>query len=162
MQTKNLELLFEEHKGLINSVIWKNHPLLSALRLEFEDIAQELSIIMIKAIRKFDPDRSASLAAHIRCSLQYEILNIKRRYKPHGITGVPKSSRLNFLYLDCTPSVEDTYELTSCDDANSLEFSYSGFQNHVQSACTRKHGFEKPSQTDRSIAKGGVGTFRNA
>ena len=25
-----------------------------------------------------------------------------------------------------------------------------------------KHGFEKPSQTDRSIVEGGVGTFRNA
>lgn len=98
----NLESLFEQHKNLINRTIRRNRPLLSALRLEDEDVAQQLSIAMLSAIRRFDPDRSESLAACIWYSLQYEVLNIKRRYKPHGVTGVPRGYRLEFLYLDGT------------------------------------------------------------
>jgi hypothetical protein len=32
--TQNLDALFDEHKGLIKNVIWRNRPLLAALRVE--------------------------------------------------------------------------------------------------------------------------------
>ena len=121
MYTQSVDSLFEKHRGLITSVIRKNRPLLFALRLEDEDVSQQLSITMLSAIRRFDPGRSASLAAHIRCSLQYEILNIKRRHKPHGVTGIPKGNRLNFLYLDGILPDGDVYELPCEDDATAIE-----------------------------------------
>jgi hypothetical protein len=117
------ELLFEEYKNLINSVMWKNRPLLSALRLEREDVSQQLSITLLSAIRKFDPSRSESLGAHIRCSLQYEILTMKRRHKPHGIKGIPGDHRPNFRYLDCELPDSGIYELPSEDDMTAIEFS---------------------------------------
>jgi hypothetical protein len=113
---RNIEQLFETHKNLIKITIWKNRVLLKALRLEDDDVAQQLSIAMLKAIRNFDPERSPSLAAHIRCSLQYEILNIKRRHKPCGITGVPKGERVSFLYLDRLLPDGDRFELPVYDD----------------------------------------------
>lgn len=94
------EALYEEHKNLICRTIWRNRPLLAALRLENDDVAQQLSITMLSAIKKFDPNKSASLRVHIKHSLQYEILNMKRRHKPHGITGVPNGCRLNFHSFD--------------------------------------------------------------
>ena len=123
MYAQNADILFEKHKSLINKAIWRNRPLLAALRLEDEDVAQQLAIAMLSAIRKFNPDRSASIAAHIRCSLQYEILSIKRRHKPHGVTGVPKDRRLDFLYLDNTLPDGSRYELPSNDDVTAVEFS---------------------------------------
>ena len=123
MYTQNENSLYEEHKNLITGVIRKNRPLLSALRLEFDDVSQHLSITLLSAIRKFDPDRSTSLAAHIRCSLQYEILNIKRRFRPHGITGVPKGYRPDFLYLDGVLTDGGVHDLPSDDDMTAIEFS---------------------------------------
>jgi DNA-directed RNA polymerase specialized sigma subunit len=122
-QSIDIELLYEEHKHLIRSVIWKNRPLLAALRLEDEDVSQQLAIVMLSAIHRFDPERSASLVAHIRCSLQYEILNIKRRHKPHGVTGVPKGNRLDFQYLDNILSDGSTHELPVYDDTSRLDVS---------------------------------------
>lgn len=121
--THSIETLYEEHKSLINSTIRRNRPLLAALRLESEDVAQDLSIAMLSAIERFNPERSESLAAHITCSLQYEILNIKRRHKPHGITGVPKGERINFLYMDDELPNGGSYEIPSYDDTSAFEVS---------------------------------------
>jgi hypothetical protein len=123
MRLQNEELLFEEHKSLINSVMWKNRPLLAALRLEREDVSQQLAIAMLTAIRKFDPNRSDSLGAHIRCSLQYEILGLKRRHKPHGVKGIPGSHRADFRYLDCELPDGGIYELPAEDDMTGIELS---------------------------------------
>jgi len=120
---QNINLLFEEHKHLISKTIWRNRPLLTALRLEDEDVAQQLAIKMLSAIQKFNPDRSASMATHIRYSLQYEILNIKRRHKPHGIAGVPKGDRLNFLCLDYTTPDGYAVEIPTDDDVSGVEVS---------------------------------------
>ena len=122
MHNKNEETLFQEHRNLISIVIWKNRPLLSALRLEHEDVSQQLAITMLLAIRKFDPDRSASLTAHVWCSLQYEILNIKRRFKPHGVTGIPKDCKPDFLYLDRLNTDGGLHELSCDDDMTAIDF----------------------------------------
>jgi len=123
MTTKSIETLFEEHQNLIQSMIRRNRPLLAALHLEDEDVAQDLSIRVLSAIERFDSERSESLAAHITCSLQYEILDMKRRYKPHGVTGVPKDKRMKFLYLDAVQTDGSIYEIPSYDDTSAFEVS---------------------------------------
>jgi hypothetical protein len=123
MITENIDQLYEEHKKLITKTIWRNRALLKALRLEDEDVSQQLAIVMLSAIRKFNPDRSSSLAAHIRYTLQYEILNIKRRHKPHGVTGIPKGVKLSFRYLGSPMPDGEVYELPHFDDTSILEVS---------------------------------------
>lgn len=119
--THSIEILFEKHISLINSTIRRNRPLLAALRLESEDVAQDLSIAMLSAIERFDPERSESLAAHIACSLQYEILNMKRHHKPHGITGIPNGERINFLYMDDELPNSGMCEIPSYSDTSTFE-----------------------------------------
>ena len=123
MTAQDMNALFEEHKDLITGTIKRNRRLLVALRLEDDDMAQELAIAMLAAIRGFDPVRSESLAAHITCRLQYAILNMKRNHRPHGLTGVPGGERINFLYLNATRPNGGVCELPWVDDTSEVEVS---------------------------------------
>jgi hypothetical protein len=78
---------------------------------------------MLLAIRKFDPNRSASLATFIRYSLQYEVLRMKRRHRPHGVTSIPKGERLDFLSLDKVMPDGNAYELPFDVDMTHFELS---------------------------------------
>jgi 2-hydroxychromene-2-carboxylate isomerase len=78
---------------------------------------------MISAIRRYDPDREVPMAAYISISLQYEILNIKRRHKPHGMTGVRQDTRLDYVYLDGILSDANLAGLSSNDDHAAVELS---------------------------------------
>ena len=90
MDTMRRNMIFEANKKKIDRIIRRNAPLLIALRLEPEDVYQELAIAALQAIESFDPMRSESLEAHIWMQLQYAILTIKRRYKHHGITAMER------------------------------------------------------------------------
>ena len=110
MHTKNEESLFMEHCGKIKGLMRKNRSTLSALHLEDEDVWQQLSIALLLAIRRFDPGGSASPDAHIWRFLRHEMLNIKRRSGPHGVTGVPRGFRPDFTRLDETaPGIRESY-----------------------------------------------------
>lgn len=85
INTRNKTLC--EFENLIWWVINKNRPLICALRLDVEDVFQDLSIVAMKAIEGFDSTRSDSMFTHVRVKLQYEILNQKHNYKPCGVTG---------------------------------------------------------------------------
>lgn len=80
--------IFTENEGMILRTLKRNRLLLRALNLELDDIYQELAIAALDAIDSFDPQRSEDIQAHIWMKLQYAILDIKRRHKPHGITGM--------------------------------------------------------------------------
>jgi hypothetical protein len=122
--TLNIETsLFEEHKNLIERAIWKNRPLLSALRIEDEDAAQQLAIAMLKAIRRYDAKRFTSLAVYLGYYLQYEILNIKRRYRPYGIKGAPKGYNPEMMFLDVDSQDDYMCGIPCNDDLSGLEFS---------------------------------------
>ena len=90
MDTMRRNMIFEANKKKIDRIIRRNAPLLIALRLEPEDVYQELAIAALQAIESFDPMRSESLEAHIWMQLQYAILTIKRRYKHHDITAMER------------------------------------------------------------------------
>ena len=47
-----------EHEYIIKAVIRRNQPLLKALRMEDDDVHQELSIVMLKALEVYDSARS--------------------------------------------------------------------------------------------------------
>ena len=77
---------FLENENMIRRVMRRNLPLIHALRLEWDDVYQELAIAALHAIDSFDPKRSECIRAHIWMQLQYAILTIKRRNRPCGIT----------------------------------------------------------------------------
>ena len=78
---------FLENENMIRRVMRRNLPLIHALRLEWDDVYQELAIAALRAIESFDPSRSNSIKVHIWAKLQYAILDIKERHKPHGLAA---------------------------------------------------------------------------
>ncbi len=122
MTAQSTAALYDNHKGLIKSTIRRNRRLLNALHLEDDDVAQELSIAMLSAIERFKPERDVPLAAYVSIKLQYAILDMKRRFKPHGVTGVPQNERLRLIRLDAERPEGGTYEVPVLDDTGVLEF----------------------------------------
>lgn len=80
--------IFMENEDMIRRTIRRHWPLLCALRLDVDDVYQELAIAALNAIDGFDPRRSDSVRVHIWAKLQYAVLDIKRQSCPCGITGL--------------------------------------------------------------------------
>ena len=72
MDTMTRNHIFMENIDLINRTLRRHRLLLYALHLDLDDVYQELAI-------------AASITVHIWAKLQYAVLTIKRRNKPHGI-----------------------------------------------------------------------------
>ncbi|MCL2227924.1 MAG: hypothetical protein FWB97_09950 [Oscillospiraceae bacterium] len=97
------------HDYMIKSAMRRNKLLIKALRLDPDDVYQELAIAMLKAVDCFDPSRSASLDACVNAKLKYAILDLKRKHKPGGLTGI-KAQQVSVI------SFESYYE-----DGNPLQ-----------------------------------------
>lgn len=79
--------IFMENENLIKRTMRRNRLLLRALRLEEDDVYQELALAALRAIESFDPLRCDNVRIHIWAQLQYAVLDIKRRHKPHGLSA---------------------------------------------------------------------------
>ena len=76
------------YEDMIRRIMRRNYPLLHALRLEPEDVYQDLALTAIQAARAFDSARSDSVEAHVWMQLQYAVLDMKQKYRPGGLTGL--------------------------------------------------------------------------
>lgn len=111
-----------EYENVIHWVMKINAPLISAMRLDRDDVFQDLSIAAILAIDGFNPEKCDSLFTHLVSRLQYEILRMKKRYVKQGVTGSGQQD-IQFLSLDIMvdgmgPEVrsESPYELVELID----------------------------------------------
>ena len=110
------------HEYMINAVIRRNRTLLKALRIEDDDAYQELYIAMLKALEVYNPMRSESLAAYIWVKLQFAILDMKKRNKPCGITGIGKN-RLTFVSVNYIYENGYTSDIPYEDDQSEIDLS---------------------------------------
>lgn len=85
--------IFMDNEGMIHRVMRRNRSLICAMRLDWDDVYQELAMAALNAIETFDPMRSECIQAHIWMKLQYAVLTIKRQYRPCGLTGFGKRPR---------------------------------------------------------------------
>ena len=60
----------------------------------------------LSAIETFDPTRSECIQAHIWMKLQYAVLDIKRQYRPCGLTCFSKQQRPVVVSLDQNEGLE--------------------------------------------------------
>lgn len=84
--------IVEANLHCIDEVIRRNRALIRAARMDRDDVYQQLAIRLIKAVDSFDPEKG-TLEQHIYAQLQYEMLNCKRPYRLHGVTGLPSNYR---------------------------------------------------------------------
>lgn len=102
LDNRERDKVFEEHQYIIRACIKRNLPLIKALYLEIEDVAQDLSLRMLNAIERYDSsrERCSSLSTFLYSELQYEILNMSRRHRPAGIAGAAGGKGIELFYLD--------------------------------------------------------------
>lgn len=98
--------IFMDNEGMIWRVMRRNWPLINAMRLDRDDVYQELALTALNAIETFDPMRSACIQAHIWMQLQYAVLTIKRQYRPCGLTGFGKQPRPVVVSLNQSEGME--------------------------------------------------------
>jgi len=84
--------IVEENLHCIDKIIRKNHALMRAAHLDYDDVYQQLAIRIIHCVEGFDPEKG-TLKSHIYSQLQYELLSCKAPYKLTGITGAPADFR---------------------------------------------------------------------
>lgn len=84
--------IVEEHLWCIDRVIYKKRALMHAAHLDYDDVYQQLSVRLIRAVAGFDPEKGR-LEQHIFAQLRFELLNCKRPYRLFGVTGLPADYR---------------------------------------------------------------------
>lgn len=96
--------IVEDYLWCIDVVIQRNRPLMAAVRMEYDDVYQQLALRLIKAVAGFDPEKGR-LEQHIFAQLRYELLNCKAARRLCGVTGAPKDFRKeHILSLDAPAS----------------------------------------------------------
>lgn len=84
--------IVEEHLWCIDAVMRRNAALVKAAHLDRDDVYQQLSLRLIRAVEGFDPQKG-KLDQHILAQLKYELLNCKSAYRTTGLTGTPAHFR---------------------------------------------------------------------
>lgn len=102
--------IVEEHLGCIEQVIRRNHSLMRAAHLDYDDVYQQLSLRLIRAVAGYDPEKGR-LRQHILAQLQFELQNCKRPYRLYGMTYLPADyGRDNIVPYDTVSEEGALYE----------------------------------------------------
>ena len=78
MTTEKRNAIFEEYMNIIRFTVNQHQSMLKVLRMDGEDLSQELAICLLKAIEKYEPDRGAKPSTYYFKSLRYGVLNLWR------------------------------------------------------------------------------------
>lgn len=102
--------IVEEHLFCIDAVMRRNHDLIRAARLEYDDVYQDLAICLILCVEQFDPEKG-SLLRYIRTRLCNELYDREeiRRVTSHAESSAGihwqinlspgKSVRYNYILI---------------------------------------------------------------
>ena len=80
--------IVEEHLCCIDAVMRRNHALIRAARLEYDDVYQDLAICLILCVEQFDPEKG-SLHRDICTQLQDELRNRAENRRLTDFTETP-------------------------------------------------------------------------
>jgi RNA polymerase sigma factor (sigma-70 family) len=87
---------FEEYQGIIGSTVYRHRSFLKTLQMDAEDLRQELALVLLKAIEKYDPEQGAKASTYYFKMLRYGVLNLWRQQlrekRRANITTVPLTS----------------------------------------------------------------------
>ena len=69
---------FEQYSNLINFVAYRHMSMLRVLQMDINDMKQELSIYLLRAIEHYQPDRGAKPTTYYIKMMRYGLLNLWR------------------------------------------------------------------------------------
>ena len=102
--------IVEKYLPYIDRIIQKNRALMKAAKLEYDDVYQQLSLRLIRAVSTYDPDKG-ELGAHIWAQLCFELLNCKAPRRLCGMVDLPKDFRReNIISFEAICEDSERYE----------------------------------------------------
>jgi len=108
MTTEERNYFFVDKEHLINMTMNRHRPLIRACRMDLDDVCQELSLCLLKAIEKYDPAKCLYMDAYLMLRLRYHLWNMKACSKLTGVTGAPQKG---FRLLSLDTREADGYSL---------------------------------------------------
>ena len=78
MSLQERNAVFEQYMGIIGWTVHRNSSLQYAMRIESEDLKQELAIVLLRAIESYDPSRGAKPSTYYFKQLRYGLLSLWR------------------------------------------------------------------------------------
>lgn len=99
MTIEDRNYLFEEKNHFINVTLNKHRGLIRACRMEEDDVYQELSLCLLKALEEYNPVKCANMDAYLMLKLRYQLWNMKACSKRTGVARAPKKG-FSLLSLD--------------------------------------------------------------
>lgn len=113
VQERNTKFL--ELEKYISITIKKNWRLVRATRMEYEDIYQELSLQMLRAIDRYEGKNEANLKTFFEKTLEYKFKAYLFRHCMHGLSGNPDTAP-RFVFSSLDAMLEARFELEERED----------------------------------------------
>ena len=70
---------FEQYEGIIGWTVNRHWSFLKTLRMDADDLRQELALCLLKAIERYEPNRGAKESTFYFKTLRYGVLNLWRK-----------------------------------------------------------------------------------
>ena len=71
---------FEEYQKLINFTVYQHKSLMYAMRMEADDLKQELAIYLLRAIERYDHTQGAKPSTYFSKILRYGVLDLWKEH----------------------------------------------------------------------------------
>lgn len=93
--------LFTSYTGLIERVMRTNHRMLCTLSMEMEDIYQEISLAVLRALDSYEEQRATTMDAHVWMTLQCALADLKsdnaRNSAHSNMVRQPRTNNSNLM-----------------------------------------------------------------
>ena len=76
MTIEQRNTIFEEYMSIIRYTVNRHYSMMKVLRMDGEDLAQELAICLLKAIERYQDDRGAKPSTYYFKALRYGVLKL--------------------------------------------------------------------------------------
>lgn len=109
LTVKKRNRIVEQYLWCIDTVMRKNYALIDAAHLDWDDVHQDLSVRLIRAVSGYDAQKG-NLEQHIMAQLQYELLSCKSSLRRYGFRDAPYDLRGAVISLEALADNNPNWE----------------------------------------------------
>jgi DNA-directed RNA polymerase specialized sigma24 family protein len=154
MTIKQRNTIFVEYMKIIHFTVNRHHSMLSVLRMDGDDLAQELAICLLKAIERYNSDRGAKPSTYYFKALRYGVLNLWREQMRKIRIANLQAVSLNRPDENGDESVQDVPITVDYDDALMVKEFLQTLSDCERSTLARKmHGYEPSDRRQSRFTK---------
>jgi len=154
MTIEQRNTIFEDYMKIIRFTVNRHYSMLKVLRMDSEDLAQELAICLLKAIERYDADRGAKQSTYYFKSLRYGVLKLWQTQMRKIRLANLQATSLTRTYENGEESELEVPFTVDYDDALMVEEFLQTLSSQERTTLARKmHGNEPVDQRHNRFMK---------